>query len=92
MQKLLQWRKGNEVIAKGTLKHVAPNKGVYAYERKSGNRSVVVFLNGNDREASIDLTPYREMLPKTTATDVLTGRKIELSNELTLESRGVYLF
>lgn len=92
LQKLLQWRKGNEVIAKGTLKHVAPNKGVYAYERKSGNRSVVVFLNGNDREASIDLTPYREMLPKTTATDVLTGRKIELSNELTLESRGVYLF
>ena len=31
MQKLLQWRKGNEAIAKGTLKHFAPNKGIYAY-------------------------------------------------------------
>ena len=29
MQKLLQWRKGNEVIAKGRLKHFAPNKGIY---------------------------------------------------------------
>lgn len=91
LQKLLQWRKGNEVIAKGKLKHVAPNKGVYVYERKYGNRSVVVFLNGNDREASIDLTPYREMLPKASSTDVLTGKKVELANELTLESRGVYL-
>ena len=40
MQKLLQWRKGNEAIAKGTLKHFAPNKGIYAYERKYGNKSV----------------------------------------------------
>ena len=42
MQKLLQWRKGNEVIAKGQLKHFAPNKGVYVYERKYGDKSVVV--------------------------------------------------
>ena len=38
--------KGNEVIAKGQLKHFAPNKGVYVYERKYGDKSVVVFLNG----------------------------------------------
>lgn len=62
MQKLLQWRKGNEVIAKGKLKHFAPNKGIYVYERKYGNQSVVVFLNGNDREQTIDLHPYQEIL------------------------------
>ncbi len=34
MQKLLQWRKGNETIAKGTLKHFAPNKGNICIRKK----------------------------------------------------------
>ena len=91
MQKLLQWRKGNEVIAKGKLKHFAPNKGIYVYERKYGNQSVVVFLNGNDREQTIDLHPYQEILSTSSAHDLLTDKKIELRNELTLPSRGIYL-
>lgn len=91
MQKLLQWRKGNETIAKGTLKHFAPNKGIYAYERKYGNKSVTVFMNGNDKEQSIDLTPYKEILPKASALDVLTGTKVELGKELTLSGRGILI-
>ncbi len=91
MQKLLQWRKGNEVIAKGQLKHFAPNKGVYVYERKYGDKSVVVFLNGNDREQTIDLVPYQEILPASSAFDLLTEKKVELRNELTLPSCGIYL-
>ena len=87
----LQWRKGNEVIAKGQLKHFAPNKGVYVYERKYGDKSVVVFLNGNDREQTIDLVPYQEILPASSAFDLLTEKKVELKNELTLPSRGIYL-
>lgn len=91
MQKLLQWRKGNEAIAKGTLKHFAPNKGIYAYERKYGNKSVTVFMNGNDKEQSIDLTPYKEILPKASALDVLTGTKVGLGKELTLSGRGILI-
>ena len=91
MQKLLQWRKGNEVIAKGQLKHFAPNKGIYVYKRKYGDKSVVVFLNGNDREQTIDLVPYREILPASSAFDLLTEKKVELRNELTLPSRGIYI-
>ncbi len=33
------------------------HKGIYVYERKYGDKSVVVFLNGNDREQTIDLHP-----------------------------------
>lgn len=91
LQKLLQWRKGNEVIAKGRLKHFAPNKGIYVYERKYGNKSVVVFLNGNNREQTIDLTPYREILPASSALNILTSKKVELRNELTFPSRGILL-
>lgn len=89
MQKLLQWRKGNEVIAKGKLKHFAPNKGTYVYERKYGNKSVVVFLNGTNREQTLDLTPYQEVLPASSALDILTGKQVELGKELLLPSRGM---
>ena len=61
MQKLLQWRKGNEIIAKGRLKHFAPNKGIYVYERKYGNKSITVLMNGTDKTQTINLTPYKEV-------------------------------
>ena len=86
---LLQWRKGNEVIAKGKLKHFSPRQGVYAYERKHGDQSVVVFLNGTDREQTIDLSAYQEILPRTSARNVLEGKEVEIGKELTLSHRGV---
>lgn len=91
MQKLLQWRKGNEVIAKGELKHYSPRQGVYVYERKLGDKSVVVFLNGNDREQTLDLTVYKEILPTTSALNVLSNQKTEIGKELTLPSRGILM-
>ena len=92
MQKLLQWRKGNEVIAKGKLKHFAPNKGIYVYERKYNDKSVVIFLNGNNREQTIGLNTYKEVLPRNAAYDVITSQQVELKNELTLPSRGIFVF
>lgn len=91
LQKLLQWRKGNEVISKGELKHFAPRQGIYVYERKHGDKSVVVFMNGNNREQTIDLSAYREILPTSSASNVLTNEKTEIGNELTLPSRGILL-
>ena len=78
LKKLLQWRKGNEVIAKGKLKHFSPRQGVYAYERKHGDQSVVVFLNGTDREQTIDLSAYQEILPRTSARNVMEGKEVEI--------------
>lgn len=91
MQKLLQWRKGNDVIAKGSLKHFAPSKGIYAYERKYGNKSVTIFMNGTDKEQSLSLVPYQEILPQPAAYDVLSGKRISLDKELTLKPREMYI-
>lgn len=78
-------------IAKGKLKHFAPSKGIYAYERKQGDKSVVVLLNGTDREQTISLDTYREILPDTSAYNVLEDKKVELGKDLILPSRGIYL-
>ena len=80
-RRLLRWRKGNEVIARGTLRHFAINQGVYVYARQLGGRTVTVILNGNDRPECLQLGRYAEVLPAAEATDVLTVRRIDLSQD-----------
>jgi glycosidase len=92
MKKILNWRKGNEVIAKGSLKHFAPINGVYVYERKYNGKSVVVILSGSDSEKTIDLATYKEILPKSQAKDIISENTINLSGEtLTINPRGVFI-
>lgn len=90
-RKLLNWRKGNDVIAKGSYKHFSIQNQIYVYERKLGERSIVVILNGSDSDKSIDLTSYKEVLPYSTSTDVLTDKTINLDKTLNIASRGVYV-
>ncbi|WP_101689637.1 glycoside hydrolase family 13 protein [Dysgonomonas massiliensis] len=90
-RKLLNWRKGNDVIAKGSYKHFSIQNQIYVYERKLGERSIVVILNGADSDKSIDLTSYKEVLPYSTSTDVLTDKTINLDKTLNIASRGVYV-
>ena len=92
MKKMLHFRKDNEAIGKGLMKHFSINKGVYVYERKYENKSVVVFMNGTDNEQTISLTPYKEILPSNNATDFISGKNIELNNEITIDKRGFYVF
>ena len=86
-RKLLNWRKGNDVIGKGTLKHFSIANGTYVYERKYGNKSCVVIMNGTDKAQELSLAPYKEILPRTEATDFLSGKAIKLVDKLTLQPR-----
>ena len=42
VSKLLNWRKGNDAIGKGSFKHFITQNEVYVYERKYGNHSETV--------------------------------------------------
>ena len=44
-------------------------------------------MNGTDDSKELDLAPYQEILPKQTATDVLTGKNVNLSGKLHLNGR-----
>jgi glycosidase len=93
LKKLLTWRRGNDVIARGTLKHFMPHHGVYAYERRYEGRSVVVLLNGTSEEQTVDTDYYREILPAgRQATEVLTARRLSTDEAtLTLPARGILI-
>lgn len=90
-RKLLNFRKGNDAICKGTMKHFAIRNGIYVYERKYNDSSVVVIMNGTDENQTLNLAPYKEVLPKSEATDFITGKKVALNDELLLEKRGILL-
>ncbi len=90
-RKLLNWRKGNEVIAKGALKQFVPYNGIYVYERKYNNKSVVVILSGSDSEKTISMERYKEVLPKSQAKDIISGNTVSLSETLTISPRSVLI-
>jgi len=90
-KKLLNWRKGNRVAAQGTMKHFVPQNGIYAYERKLGDKSIAVFFNGTDEPQTVDTQRDREILPKPSAKDLISEKNYDLTKELTIEKRGVVI-
>lgn len=89
-RQLLQWRKGNETIAKGTLRQYAVSNGIYVYAREYKGNVVTVLLNGNNHPTTVDLSRYSEVLPQTHAWDVVSGKNIQWTEgTLSLEKRGV---
>lgn len=90
-RQLLNWRKGNDVIAKGSLKHFVPKDGVYVYARSYNDKSVMVFLNGTDSKKVVDLASYKEIIQDSEAKDILSGKVIRLDKDLVIDSREVIL-
>lgn len=86
-RKLLQWRKGNLAVTKGKLKHFSIRQGVYVYQREYNGQSVVVFMNGTNSSQELELTPYREVLPSDSSTDILSEKTIKLTDKLSLNPR-----
>lgn len=92
IQKLLQWRRGNEAIARGSLKHFMPENGLYVYQRRSGDKEVTVILNGNDSPVTTTMERTLEILPYgSQRRDMLTGETITISPEMTFSPRQILI-
>lgn len=92
MSKLLHYRRSNDAISKGSLKHFIPDNGLYTYERKYGNRRVVVMMNGRDEEITIPMEQTAEVLPfGTTMHDVISGKDIVIEPNMTFKPRALYI-
>lgn len=92
MRKLLNWRKGNATISQGRLKHFMPYQGVYVYERRLGDKQVVVIMNGNDSEMTMDMNQTAEIMPfGTVLTDMLSGKQLTIEPEMTFEPRALFI-
>ena len=90
LRALLHWRRGNEVIAYGRMKHFMVYQDVYVYERSRGDKSYLIFLNGSRHGVDLPLARYAEVIQgRKVARDVLTGQEVALGQSLSLEGKAV---
>jgi neopullulanase len=88
--KLLNWRKSKEVIHSGKMMHYIPENNVYVYFRYNDKESVMVVINNNLEKQTIKLNRFKESIKNNLiATDVLTGKQINLKEDLEIEGKSV---
>lgn len=94
LSSLLKWRKGeaNEVIAKGELKHFMPINCAYVYERKLGDKQIVVIMNGTEKPMDLEMARYAEILPEgTKMKKALTGEEMLIGKEFKLNPKEIVI-
>ena len=88
LSRILHWRQGNETITKGAQTQFIPYKGVYVIARTLNGNTVLTVLNGKRSEALLDVARYAEVIGnRTTATDITTGNKVDITSPVTLAPR-----
>ena len=83
VRKLLKWRQGQEVVHSGSLMHYVPIGGVYVYFRYNADETVMVILNKNANEVSLDLDRFDLRIDHhSTATDVIHDKTFDLGGSI----------
>ena len=92
LSRIAHWRRGNDVIARGTLKHFIPDNGIYVYERSYEGKRVIVVMNGTDSELDVDMSIYREIMqPGQSFKDVVSGGEVTILPKMKFSPRAVYI-
>ena len=85
MKNLLNWRKGNKAIHNGKLIQFIPEDGTYVYFRTHGDKSVMVILNKNITEKTVETARFMECLEGFgRGKSVITGDVIQDLSSLTV--------
>lgn len=94
LSKLLNWRRteARDVMAKGSLKHFMPQNGIYAYQRKFGDKAVTVLMNGKDESHTVTMERTLEILPYgTKLRNILSDSDVTIEKEMTFAPREVMI-
>lgn len=93
IRKLLLWRKDKEVVHSGKTTHFLPFEGMYVYFRHNENDMIMVVLNKNSGETVLKTDRLTELLKdKSSATEVITGKKISGLGSISLPPKSVSIF
>lgn len=93
MRQLLNWRKANPVIASGKTLHFAPFNSVYVYFRYNDEKMVMVVMNRNEKDQTIDLGRFKEILGgKTKIDNALTGEVNSGVSSLVVKAKSATVY
>jgi len=92
LQKLLQWRKNSKAVTQGKLIHYAPRNGVYVYGRMKDNDTVLVILNGTNRDQTLQMDRFRDITgDHGSGRDVITSEVIDIKKTITIPAKIEYI-
>ncbi|MBN9312989.1 MAG: alpha-amlyase [Chryseobacterium sp. 39-10] len=88
-KKLLNWRKTNEAIHNGKTLHYIPNNNVYVYFRYTDNKRVMVVINNNKENQSLDLKRFSEGIKNfKKGKDIISDRNFDLKTNLSVPAKS----
>jgi glycosidase len=89
LRQLLNWRKSATAVHSGKLMHYAPEQGTYVYFRYKGPHKVMVVLNKNATDTTLDTRRFAEMLtPASWGRDVIHQTRHALGQSLRVPARS----
>ncbi|MDE5940604.1 MAG: cyclomaltodextrinase C-terminal domain-containing protein, partial [Muribaculaceae bacterium] len=69
-----------------------PQNGLYVYERRLGDRQIVVIMNGNDSPVTTAMDRTAEILPYgTVMRDLIGGDQVTVTGEMTFGLREIMI-
>lgn len=88
-QKLLNWRKGKEVIHTGKTKNYVPQDGVFTYFRYNEKESVMIAINNNEENQTLDIKRFEESLQGfSKGKEVISEKKWNLKDNITIPGKS----
>ena len=86
--RLLHWRKGNEVITKGSQTQFCTYNGIYVIARQYNGKNVMTIINGKKEAGELNVKRYAEIIGNAEkATDVTTGCNVAINQNIKLRPR-----
>lgn len=91
-QKLLNWRKGKDVIHTGKTKNYVPKDGVFTYFRYNDKESVMVIINNSKKDQTVDLKYFEESLKGfSKGKEIISGMELNLKNTTTIPAKTSFI-
>ncbi len=88
-RQLLMLRKEHPAASRGALVHFRPVREVYTYFRTLGNERIMVVINNNRTEQTIDLMPFKHQLEGPgELLDLMSGRRMDLIPTMSIQIEG----
>lgn len=93
MKKILNWRKHCDAVKEGKLIHYTPDgTGCYVYARVKDNKTVLVLMNGTDKNQTLDMNRFNEVVKDyKSGKDIITDTTVAIDTPVQIPARGVYI-
>ena len=93
MKKLVNWRKDKTLIHNGLLKHYYPMDNFYVYFRYNEKESVMVILNLNTEQKTINTSRFAESLKGfNSGKEVISGNVVNDLNNIVMPAKTSMIF